>query len=283
MAAYGRSMRPQGAAAHDGAIGTHRCYVYDDEQQFHSTARRFLSEGLERGDRLLCVGPLAVAAASEGPDPIVDAERLVASGALAFVSPADAYPGDVDAQIEFYDDLTRRALAEGYAGLRVVTDLAAVADPRQLVRWERRADAYVASGSGMSALCAYPRRGLPTSTLDDLATLHPESDGHWYPPAFRIYFHGNRLKVAGDLDAFGVERLRRLLDTNHLGEEAVTVDVSALAFIDGHASVVLEASLRELAQETPVQLVGASTMFRRLWGILGFSDWLPPVLEEVRA
>ncbi|QZY27726.1 MEDS domain-containing protein [Nocardioides coralli] len=274
-------MRPQGAAAHTGADGTHRCFVYDDERQFRALARRFLIEGAQRGDRLLCVGPLAEATAHD-PDGLPDAERLLSSGSLTVAAADAVYTGDLRDQLTYYEDMTRKALADGYSGLWVLADLSAVEDVHLQLRWEHLADYFMGTGAGMSALCAYPRDGLSASGLEDLAAVHPASGGTATEPAFRFFFDQHRLVLTGELDAFGVHRFQRLLDASHAGEEPVTVDVSSLRFIDGHASVVFEAWLRDLARRTSVELIGATDAFRRLWGILGFSRWLPPALTEVR-
>ena len=34
----------------------HLCWVYEDDADFDAAAREFLAGGLERGERLLCVG-----------------------------------------------------------------------------------------------------------------------------------------------------------------------------------------------------------------------------------
>ena len=79
----------------------------------------------------------------------------------------------------FYDAATRRALATGYTGLRVVAEVSALAaDPRprlELVRWEHLADGYVVQGSGFTAMCVY-RSDLPAEALADVAVVAPARD-----------------------------------------------------------------------------------------------------------
>lgn len=262
------------------AVGTHECRVFDDERDFRTAARRFLAAGRRRGDRLLCVGPLAVAAARSGPGCLPGAEDLVEAGVLLLADAAEVYRGDLASQLDYYDDATRKALADGLNGLSVVADLSSVTTSavEAQVRWELCADRYMASGSGMSALCGYPRGVLPDTRLADLAAVHPLGDEH---VDFRVYHEDDRLAVAGVVDAFGAGRLHRLLVAAADVHRPTTVDLSALQFIDGHASVVLEAWLRRLGDHPRIRLVGASPMVHRVWDILGFGDWLRPPLVEV--
>ena len=51
MRAAGLLTDPEGAARAD-----HVCWVYEDDEEFLDVARRYLEEGLARGERLLYVG-----------------------------------------------------------------------------------------------------------------------------------------------------------------------------------------------------------------------------------
>jgi hypothetical protein len=93
----------------------HACAVYDDSAAYTEAARQYLAERLARGDRLV-----------------------------------------PDAQPAFCQQATSRAPADGYRGLRVVaelTPLATAAGPSgDLLRWEHRADDFMAAGSEVTAV-----------------------------------------------------------------------------------------------------------------------------------
>ena len=159
--------------------------------------RAFLDGGLSRGERLLCVGERVIDTLRAGSDNRLDVDALVAAGTLQLMTLADAYAatGDFSAerQFVFYDAATRRAVAEGYAGLRVVAELSALAeDPArrgELVRWEHLADKYIEQGPGMTALCAYSR-ALPDSALADVTSAHPAAHAPSALARFHVFFDG---------------------------------------------------------------------------------------------
>lgn len=271
--AYVGLMPRHGARAVSDVSVVHACLLYDGDEEFRAHAGRFLQEGLRRGDRLLCVGDRAIESARSASD----FDQLLTRGALRLAQAEEVYRADPEAQLAYYDDATQQALTEGFAGLCVLADLAAVPPDTfdELVTWEMRADSYMASGSGMSALCAYPAHGFARSRLEDVVAVHPHGLGIGEEPDFRLHTGAGHLLVTGVVDHFSSDRLARLLERYPLADEEVTLDVSNLEFIDGRASVVLESWLRDTAATTTVRLEGASTMFRRVWEVLGFSRWLP--------
>src|SRR6185312_12453695 len=144
-------------------------------------AVRFLAAGVARGDRLLWVGNGAEDRLRRSSGPLADVDGLTARGALSVVSVAEGYaaagPLTPERQLAFYDAATRRAIDNGYRGLRVVAEITSLAaddtQRAQLLHWEHVADDYVAHGPGFSALCAYRRDLLPDGTVADVASLHP--------------------------------------------------------------------------------------------------------------
>ena len=117
---------------------------------------------------------------------------------------ADAYAatGDFSAerQFAFYDAATRRAVAEGYAGLRVVAELSALAaDPQrrdELVRWEQLADQVRRPGAGDDGACAPTRGALPGSTRWPTSpSAHPADPAPRRACArFHVFFEGDHVR-----------------------------------------------------------------------------------------
>ena len=273
-------MRAHGVVATASGLGgdDHLCWVYDDAVDLGVAARRFLADGLARGARLFCVGDAAIAAVRAGGEPLADVDALVERGALVLLPVGGAYLADggldPDEQLAFYDAATRAALADGYRGLRVVADLTELAADdgarAGLVRWEHLADDFMASGSGMSALCAYRRDAVDHEVLAEVAAVHPllHADD---VEGFRLFFGERRMTLAGTVDVFGAERLARRLAETHVTGPVVTLDVARVEFVDARGATVLArwaAASRERGAR--VHVTGATPLFLRVWTVLGF-------------
>jgi anti-anti-sigma regulatory factor len=262
------------------AHADHVCWIYEDADDFADVARRYLEEGLTRGERLLWIGE------GDGTDlrtttgPLADLDDLRARGVLQVLDVRAGYEGSgafaPEEQFAFYDAATRSSIEAGYRGLRVVADVSGLAaDPERrtdLVRWEHRADEYIASGSGMVALCAY-RSGLGAEALADGASVHPLVRAAGGAPPFRIWFDGDTIAVAGALDTFGADRLDRVLTGSHVDGPVVTLDLSRVEFVDVGGCRTLARWARHLQDRSArLELVGSSRVFQRMWRILGFGD-----------
>ncbi|UOY02217.1 MEDS domain-containing protein [Blastococcus sp. PRF04-17] len=278
-------MRPSGLVSEVPRLDAtdHLCWVYDDDASFDQAVERFLSGGLARGERLLCVGDEVVDRMRGDAAPIPGVPALVASGALDMLTVADAYQAagefTPERQFEFYEKRTRQAIDDGYTGLRVVAELSALAADTgrraELVRWEHVADGFMASGSGMTAMCAY-RGDLPADALADVASVHPLVRAPDGTPSFRVFFDEDRVVVAGDVDTFGADRLAALLASSPVGPERAVLDLGPVEFVDVAAARVLARWARALqARSVAVEIRGASPLFGRMWRVLGLGDLVP--------
>jgi anti-anti-sigma factor len=251
----------------------------DDDADFDDAVRTFLAGGLARGERLLCVGERVIDTVRAGAPPFDDVDPLVSDGTLQLMTVAEAYAatGDFTAehQFAFYDAATRRALAEGYAGLRVVAELSALAaDPAlrdELVRWEHLADQYIAQGPGMTAMCAY-RGDLPVAALADVSSVHPAAYSPPGVPQFHAFFDDDRVALSGSIDLSEADRLARLLAGSPSGS-AVVLDLSRLEFVDvaGCRTIARWAGTLR-ARGVPVEIRGASRLVRRVWQVLALDE-----------
>ncbi|MCA0145178.1 MEDS domain-containing protein [Blastococcus sp. LR1] len=258
----------------------HVCWVYRDDAELHSAGMAFLAGGLARGERLLCVGDRLAAGLRADPAALGGIAGLVAAGTLRVLTFAEAYEvaGEFSAENQwaFYDAATRRALADGYTGLRVLADVSPLAgDPvlhDELVRWEHVADQFMATGPGMSAMCAY-RSDLPESALADVTAVHPLVRST-AATAFRLFFDGKRLVLAGDVDTLGAERLTRALGCSPAHPGTHSLDLAELQFADVAAIRVLAAWARSVTDDGgEVQLWNAPALLRRTWRLLGLDEW----------
>lgn len=267
----------------------HLCWVHDDDAAFGSAVRAFLAGGLARGDRLLCVGERAISALDGAEGVLGDVAGLRADGVLETMTVAQAYAATgalaADRQRTFYEAATRRARADGYRGLRVVAEVTELAsDPGvvdELVRWEHAADAFIASGSGMSAMCAY-RSDLPAGTLGDALAAHPTGHAPDHLSPWRLFFDDGALALAGSVDTFTADRLAALLAGTPTGERAV-LDLGDLDFVDVAGCRALAgwaAALRERGVELEIR--DASRLTQRVWHLLDLDQLAPVVFTGAR-
>jgi hypothetical protein len=261
----------------DVAAADHVCWVHDDPLGFDAAARNFALGGLDRGERLLAVGERVIDSLRAGSVPLADLDRLVAEGAIETLTVAEAYAAaatfDPERQFEFYDTATRRALDDGHTGLRVLADVSPFAeDPARragLIRCEHVADDYVAHGPGMSAMCVY-RADLDADTLADAAAAHPLVHSPAAAlPAFRVFFDGGRLVIAGSVDTFGVDRLARQLADSPVPAVSVTLDLTRLEFIDLAGCRGIATWAQGLAARSiSLTVVGGSRLVQHMWRLL---------------
>jgi anti-anti-sigma regulatory factor len=274
---------PAGAAHAD-----HVCWVYEDDEDFVDIARRYLEEGLARGERLLYVGEPHPADLATAGGPLADVDGLIARGALQVLDLRAGYQSSgaftPAEQLAFYAAATAEARAAGYTGLCVVAEISGLAaDPERradLVRWEHLADEFIGSGSGMRALCAY-RDGLGREALTDVASVHPLVHEHAGGPPFRAWFEGEAIVLAGALDTFGADRLEHVLTGTHVDRPTVTLDLSRVEFVDVGGCRAIARWARGLTDRgSLLELTGTSRVFRKMWRILGFDDYAAVGLPE---
>jgi ABC-type transporter Mla MlaB component len=261
----------------------HLCWVYDDDAALDAAVRQFLAGGLSRGERLLCVGERVIDSVRAGAGPAERVDALIAEGRLELLTLADAYAATgrftPERQLAFYDAATRRALDDGYRGLRVIAEVSPLAaDPTtraDLVRWEHLADEYMAHGSGMSAMCAY-RSDLQADALTAGAAAHPLVRAATGVPPFRVFSAEGGVALAGSVDTFDADRLAASLADLPVEGPVVTLDLTFLDFLDVAGCRVLARWARDLrARSIALELRAAPRLVRRMWHLLGLPDLAP--------
>jgi hypothetical protein len=284
--AYLGCVRAHGVLTEIPGAGTsdHICWVYDeDDAAFDRAVRTFLAGGLDRGERLLCVGERVIDSISTDADGLGDAEALIARGALRTLTTAQAYEAAstfvAGEQRAYYDAATREAIADGYTGLRVVAEVNALAaDPAtraELVQWEHLADDFIAEGGGFTAMCAYSGE-LPGEALADVATVHPLVHAPAGIPPFQVFFDDNRVALTGSVDTFSADRLARVLASSPVGAQGAVLDLGRVQFVDVAASRVIARWAQDLnARSLPLEVRGASPLLRRMWQVLALGEIAP--------
>ena len=292
-AAYREDMRTHGLVEDVPGAGPadHLCWVYADDAAFDDATREFLAGGLARGERVLCVGQRVIDSLGTLVRPTDDVADLIARGTVETLTLAEAYeaagPFLPEQQLAYYDAATRRAKDDGYRGLRVIAEVSDLAaDPDQLpelLRWEHLADEYAAHGSGFSAMCAY-RSDLAPEALADVAAVHPLLRAPEEFSSFRLYADGDHLSLVGTVDVFSVDRLTRVLSATRVKDDGIVLDLTGLDFVD-------VAGCRALARwaagldpgQVSVEVVGASSLLRRMWDLLHLGRLAPITFAEALA
>jgi anti-anti-sigma regulatory factor len=282
---YRGGVRAHGVLSDIPEAGTsdHVCWVYDDDAAFDRAVQEFLAGGLERGDRVLCVGERVIERLHGLSLSAGDVPTLIAAGAVETQTLAQAYaaagPFRTGNQLSYYAAETRRALAEGYRGLRVVADVSVLAaDPvtrAELIRWEQVAAGFIAQAPGLTALCAYSSTPAGEA-LADVASVHPLVRGPESLPPFRVFVEDGHVSLAGSLDTFTADRLARVLASSPVGAEWAVLDLRRVEFVDVAASRAIARWAQDLsARAVRLEVRGASPLLRRMWHVLALDEIAP--------
>jgi anti-anti-sigma factor len=107
-----------------------------------------------------------------------------------------------------------------------------------------------------------------TGTLD----THPAAHAPAGLAQFRVFFDGDALALAGSVDISDADRLAHMLAESP-SAPSVLLDLSRLEFADVAGSRVIARWATELrARGVPVEIRGASRLFRRIWHVLDLAE-----------
>ena len=271
-------MRRHGPVPTAAGLGLHGhgCWIYADDLEFRAGALAFLKDGITLGQRLLYVRSGTVDKLRRDLDGLPDVERLLTAGRLRIMPLETAYaigePVDPVAQLTMFSTATSAALVDGYTGLRVVADVTQLVLDEELwaahTHWESVADRYI-SKNPLAGLCCYDRRVLPDQIVGDLACVHRSSNG---PPSlapFRLFAGREGMSLAGEVDSFSADALRRLLTAATPPSGDVVLELDELEFIEHRGVLAIEDHARTLAREgRAIEFRGAPPTFDRITELL---------------
>jgi anti-anti-sigma regulatory factor len=254
------------------------CWVYDNPDDLCVGVREFLAEGLAMDQRVHYIAPGDPQRLAEDLCHLDGLTEALQRGAAQLISLESAYPvGTViepDAQIHAYAAATQQALAAGFTGLRVATEVTSlVLTPGQLdafARYEYQVDRYMSSWP-FSAMCAYDRGQLGEAATAQLACLHPTTNSA--APGFRLHAStGAAASLAGELDQCNVTLFDLALQRANLrptGGELL-IDAAEVTFMD-HRSLILLAEHAQRVGTTVVLQIGwrGAVRLARLLGLDG--------------
>nr|WP_255494918.1 MEDS domain-containing protein [Nocardia sp. GTS18] len=255
-----------------GGCHDHACVAYTTRAERDRAAVEWLLEGAALGQRLL-----AVTDDDDAGDRLRAAFAAADAGyELTHTSLGEVYdlsaPIDAEAQLAHFRGEVASAIDAGFAGIRVFTDITALnLDPARRpghLRWEHVADAFMAGGNPVAAMCAYDL----TATGEDLGAVmavHPLRHGpSRVPTTFGMYWRDGHRFLEGEIDQFSIPALIGALEV--LPSEGADLDVSGLAFLSVRASAVLAGMDPSQRAHRSIRLVNAHPVVERVWTVMDF-------------
>jgi anti-anti-sigma factor len=268
-------------------LGDHVCWTFDRDDDRLTGMAEVVEAGVRRNEKVLYLTesllPTALLAGLEARGG--EAGGASGRGQLVIDNARDTYlvggRFDPDATIDALDRHITRALDEGWAGLRVIGDMAwaSRADVREdhLTRFEAAANRLFTRRRAM-AVCQYDQRLFSAAKLRQASAAHPGStaveSGVVWAPLLRMERTPAGLRVAGEADMSNRGALSAVLDAlveeHRDGERPAVVDLSGLTFADA-ASVGL---LLRVTAELPcgVRIVGCRPTVARMLALLGADE-----------
>ncbi len=166
----------------DLALADHICYMYDTESEHRAVLTPFLSQGIERGEKIIYAADTHTAEVvlEYLHDAGLDTASFLQSGQLNVVSVDKAYIRDgrfdPDEMIALLRAETERALAEGYTGLRFTGEMTWMVrrypGSDRAMEYEVGLSAFLAKSKCIE-MCQYDRRHFDPKTLLSVLSTHP--------------------------------------------------------------------------------------------------------------
>lgn len=163
--------------------GDHYCGIYRTDEDHRAIVIAFVRLGIERNEKMLYIVNIHSASQLKSmlSEAGIDVNPLLEKGQLAILTAKDCYLKDgefnPDAMIELLALETDKALAQGYAALRVTGEMtwALAGEPgtERLVEYESRLNEFFPDQK-CYAVCQYDRRRFDSEMLLDILHTHPK-------------------------------------------------------------------------------------------------------------
>jgi len=162
--------------------GDHLCCIYETDDEHRIIITSFLQAGLKRGEKVLYIADARTAETVLGflRNDGVDVDHYTAHEQLTILTHNDSCTRDgvfdPDRMIATLQAETERALAAGYAALRVSGEmtwaLRGLSGSERLIEYEAKLNRFC-PGSQCLAICQYDRRRSEPAVLLDALCTHP--------------------------------------------------------------------------------------------------------------
>jgi PAS domain S-box-containing protein len=161
--------------------GDHLCCIYETEEEHQSLITQYLSHGLTRNEKVIYIIDAHIAETILGYlREKIDVEPYLTSGQLSILEVSDTYMRDgvfdPDRMVSLLESETKRALEEGYNGLRVTGEMTWVLrelpGSERLIEYEEKLNSFFPTSKCM-AICQYDRRRFSSEILLEVIRTHP--------------------------------------------------------------------------------------------------------------
>jgi anti-anti-sigma regulatory factor len=245
----------------------HACLTFGEPEELSDLTAAFVRDGLACGLKVVWVSDSAPRrATSELARRGVAVESALAAGQLTATQCEGRllYGQEFDAgrAMNWLTSQMAACRREGFPGLRVAVDMSWALRPvtgvEQLPDFEQGVAAALA-GTTASVLCQYDREGFDPVTLATVSASHTRSvaAATYYADAMlRIcrQYAPPGIRLAGEIDYQHAEQLALALTEAIRLEGDITVNMTALAFIDGSCARMIVDAARGLAPSRTVAL-----------------------------
>jgi anti-anti-sigma regulatory factor len=251
----------------DLTVDDHACLTFGESEELFDLTAAFVRDGLACGLKVVWVSDSAPQqATSELARRGVAVESALAAGQLAATECEgrllSGQEFDADRAVDWLTSQMADCQREGFPGLRVAVDMSWALRPvtgvEQLPDFEEGVAAALA-GSTVSVLCQYDREGFDPVTLATVSAFHTRSvaAATYYADAMlRIcrQYAPPGIRLAGEIDYRHAEPLALALTEAIRIEGDITVNMTALAFIDGSCARMIMDAARGLAASRTMAL-----------------------------
>ncbi|CAM5356393.1 hypothetical protein STENM223S_06317 [Streptomyces tendae] len=268
--------------------GDHLCLAFSDEAEQRRVVTAYLLGGLERRERVMYFadqstpGQVLSWLREAGTDPAAALD----SGQLTVTTADASYladgPFDADAMVATLQQEVSDSLAAGYTGFRVSGEmgwaLRDIPGAERLGEYETKVND-VFAGRPASAICQYDARRFDAGSLDAFDRCHPgivaqqplhTSSSLQLVPSLR---DGRQsLRVIGDVDYHCAEALSGALETVCDWPGDITVDMSALQFIDLAGVRALVRTAERLPEGRRLHVVDLDPMLSNVIHVIGWDE-----------
>jgi anti-anti-sigma regulatory factor len=248
-------------------VDDHACLTFGETEELFDLTAAFVRDGLDAGLKVMWLsdagpGPAVSELSRRGVkvEPAMDAGQMTAAGCEGQLLSGQVF--SADAAIGW---LTRQLASSrelGFPGLRIAVDMSWALRPvtgvEQLPQFEEGIAAALA-GTTASVLCQYDRDRFDPVTLASVAASHTRSvatASYHADAVLRIcrQYAPPGIRIAGEIDYLAEEPLTLALAEAVRLDGDVTVNMAALAFIDGFCARMIADTARMLAGSRTVIL-----------------------------
>jgi len=245
----------------------HACLTFGEPEDLSDLTAAFVRDGLACGLKVVWVSDSApqratVELARRGlaVDAALAAGQLIAAECEGRLLSGQEF--DAGRAMDWLTSQMAACQREGFPGLRVAVDMSWALRPvtgvEQLPDFEQGIAAALA-GHAVSVLCQYDREGFDPVTLATVSALHTRSvaAATYYADAMlRIcrQYAPPGIRLAGEIDYQHAEQLALALTEAIRFEGDITVNMTALAFIDGRCARMIMDAARGLGADRAVAL-----------------------------